>query len=295
MTGPVTQVETCYDCKQALPVIAAFSARQGHCEAHDKRDIHCSACRAVRHSSKRQPRCKPCNRPRCKRYRRVKKMQGLVLEHGLDENTVRNTDGSCQIVALSGLRQAADPVGLLAELQALAGDLIVLERESALLPTRRDLQTALAIHQLLAARPSGPAGLTFAPYFDLYASAGRLDTPSLPDPAGWLDVGSPVEPHQFVIGVTGDSMVPLIPDGARCLFEEVEFDDSLHNHVVLAQLPEEFGEDGEGCYTVKRLRLLRRRRRLVLMPENERYEPIEVRRGDRVNILAVYRRQVLVA
>lgn len=291
------QTGSCLDCDRPdLATQADFDSRMGNCPQHKRMyDSHCSACRAQRHNPARQPRCKDCNKNMCRRRRRLRKMRALVRATGLSKDSVKNTDGSCRTVVLTGLLHAPDPQSLLAALRALSGEGdIHIDDAAALSP----ISATASAQQHVQARihdapPEGERGQTFARFVDLHATAGGLDVVSIPEPAGYVDTGGVVAPGEFVIGVRGRSMHPSIPDGSQCLFEEAEFDDSLNGSIVLAQGRDGFDPEGGGRYTVKRLAIQHRKRRgllLALLPENTAFEPIYVEPGEEVAIVAVYRR-----
>ncbi len=96
--------------------------------------------------------------------------------------------------------------------------------------------------------------------------------------------GIATRPGMFIAKVSGESMEPLIPDGAYCLFAPVKGRPPA-GRIVLAQLRGVEDPDTGGAYSVKRLKMASRRPpRLV--PENPAFEEIVVRRSDDLRVIA---------
>ncbi len=125
------------------------------------------------------------------------------------------------------------------------------------------------------------------PLYDLAAAAGGFGQGRAVEaidhvlPRG----GILTRPGMFVAKVVGESMEPLIPNGAYCLFAPAK--GRLHSgRVVLVQLRGHDDPETGGAYTVKRLRA-EPRRRPRLVPENPKFEEVIVGRQDDVRIIAV--------
>jgi len=285
------QFRRCVECLEVKSRHADFYTRHAHCKDHRQPHKYCRSCRASRNSKTRQPRCKDCDRARGRRYRRYKRLLKAAAEVGLPEECVERENASYRVVRLHGIRHAPAPSELLARLRNIAGREITLACDEAL--RSPDLQRDLPLPiRVLDAPPNGRPRRNFARFYDLSAAAGGFGPPRLSEPGGYVDTGAPAALDEFVIEVTGESMIPTIPNGSHCVFRETGYDEALDGHVVLACGREEFDPEDGGRYTVKRLKVRSRGKELVLLPENRACEPIVVRRADDVQIIGAYRRRL---
>ncbi len=140
--------------------------------------------------------------------------------------------------------------------------------------------------------------VTCAPLVPLQAAAGAFGDPqSLPDESEWdwveLDTQRPLRPGMFVAKVVGQSMEPMIPDGAYCLFAS-PVGGTRQERVVLVQLRDEVDPDTGLRFSVKRYRSEKtadkdgwRHVKIVLEPVNRAFAPIELTAEDEEAVAVV--------
>lgn len=123
---------------------------------------------------------------------------------------------------------------------------------------------------------------TCVPLYPLRAAAGPFADPQAVEHAEWVAPlrQRPLRPGMFVAQVVGNSMEPLVPDGAYALFKG-PVDPPYDNRVLLCQHRRIQGPDAS--YALKRVRRTERpgpdgqpRPALLLQSENPAYAPIEL-------------------
>ena len=144
------------------------------------------------------------------------------------------------------------------------------------------------------------------PMVPLRAAAGAFSDPQNVEEDGfeWAAVQSRhrLRPGMFVAQVEGSSMLPLIPDGAYCLFR-TPVEGTRQGKTVLVQLRDAIDPETEARYTVKRYESERaedgdswRHTKITLKPTNPEFDPIvltEANEGD-VAVVAEFLEVVLV-
>lgn len=136
--------------------------------------------------------------------------------------------------------------------------------DSANSPARKELQTAATApietppeqeQDSLEIVPDVPAGERFtryAPVYNLSAAAGGWGPEGTPEISGWVLVpNTKLNPHMFVAQVHGQSMEPLVPSGAWCLFRPCPAG-SRQGRRLLVQLSTSASPDDGGRYTLKK-------------------------------------------
>lgn len=136
------------------------------------------------------------------------------------------------------------------------------------------------------------------PLVPLQAAAGAFGDPqSVLDESEWewveVDTQRSLRPGMFVAQVVGQSMEPMIPDGAYCLFA-TPVTGTRQGRIVLVQLRDEIDPDTGLRYTVKRYRSEKaddedgwRHVRIVLEPVNRAFAPIELAADDEEAVAVV--------
>ena len=136
---------------------------------------------------------------------------------------------------------------------------------------------------------------TCVPRIDLEIAAGDFNDDQLPEFEEWVEVNASqaLRKGMFVARVVGQSMEPLIPDGAYCLFR-FKVPHLRSEMVGLFQRHSVTDPELGGRFTIKRLKVSTqldpeegRRRVTTLVPENPAFEPIPVE-GDDVKFVAEF-------
>ena len=124
---------------------------------------------------------------------------------------------------------------------------------------------------------------THLPVYSCRAAAGKFGENRTVEPEGWVEAPPRLrlDENMFVATVTGRSMEPVIPDGARCVFRAGVVG-TRQGKLLLVENREESEAGGER-YTVKRYRSFKRaegdswrHERIVLEPLNPEFEPWEI-------------------
>lgn len=136
------------------------------------------------------------------------------------------------------------------------------------------------------------------PLVPLSAAAGAFGDPqAVLDESEWewleVDTRRPLRSGMFVARVVGQSMEPMIPDGAYCLFTS-PVTGTRQGRNVLVQLRDEIDPDTGLRFTVKRYRSEKtadgdgwRHVRIMLEPVNREYAPIELTTEDEEAVAVV--------
>lgn len=136
---------------------------------------------------------------------------------------------------------------------------------------------------------------TTVPLLDLKVAAGDFSEGQRPDFKEWVQVkpSRKLRKGMFVAKVIGQSMEPLIPHGAYCLFQ-FKAPQIKNNLIGLFQLREMEDAEYGGRYTVKKLKISTQpgtdgefKRVAVLEPENPSFSPIPIE-ADNVNFVAEF-------
>lgn len=99
--------------------------------------------------------------------------------------------------------------------------------------------------------PTGERFTRYAPVYNLSAAAGGWGPEGTPEISGWVLVpNTKLNPHMFVAQVHGQSMEPLVPSGAWCLFRPCPAG-SRQGRRLLVQLSTAASHDDGGRYTLK--------------------------------------------
>ncbi len=124
---------------------------------------------------------------------------------------------------------------------------------------------------------------THLPVYSCGAAAGKFGENMAVEPEGWVEAPLHLRLHDkmFVATVTGRSMEPVIPDGARCIFR-AGVAGTRQGKLVLVENREESEAGGER-YTVKRYRSFKRvegdswrHEKIVMEPLNPEFEAWEI-------------------
>jgi type I restriction enzyme R subunit len=138
---------------------------------------------------------------------------------------------------------------------------------------------------------------TCVPIYTLKAAAGAFSTDQTPEPDGWAEIESrrALTRDMFVAQVIGKSMVPLIPDGAWCLFTR-EVAGSRYGRTLLIQSSE--WNDLGGGFTIKKYGRPPQETRegearagvVLLHPANPEFEPIPIDEdnADQIRVIAEF-------
>ena len=147
---------------------------------------------------------------------------------------------------------------------------------------------------LTVSPPPAARYTTHVPVYDLAAAAGFWGPESVPEEIGWTELpGVSLKPGMFVARVTGTSMEPLIPDGSWCLFRPCPAG-SREGRIVLVQLGTDGAGENGGRFTVKKYHSEKsvtadgwRHDRIQLLPVNPAFEPIEIERENKSDLVIV--------
>ena len=140
---------------------------------------------------------------------------------------------------------------------------------------------------------------THLPVYSCRAAAGKFGENQAVEPEGWVEAPPQLRLHEkmFVATVTGRSMEPVIPDGARCIFR-AGVAGTRQGKLVLVENLEESEAGGER-YTVKRYRSFKRaeggswrHEKIIMEPLNPEFEPWEIdpesAEAEKIRVLAEF-------
>ncbi len=138
---------------------------------------------------------------------------------------------------------------------------------------------------LIASAPLEERYQNYVPLFDLRAAAGSFGAVQVVEAVGWIRPPTQrrLRPGMFVAQIVGQSMEPLIPDGAWCLFAS-PVEGSRQGKIALVEHHDISDPDTGGSYTVKRYESqkihdasgLWRHTLIRLVPVNPDYDPIVI-------------------
>ncbi len=124
---------------------------------------------------------------------------------------------------------------------------------------------------------------THLPVYSCRAAAGKFGENVAVEPEGWVEAPPQLRLHNkmFVATVTGRSMEPVIPDGARCVFR-AGVAGTRQGKLLLVENLEESEAGGER-YTVKRYKSFKRtegdswrHEKIIMEPLNPEFEAWEI-------------------
>jgi phage repressor protein C with HTH and peptisase S24 domain len=137
---------------------------------------------------------------------------------------------------------------------------------------------------------------THLPLYSLAIAAGKFgrERDATAEPEEWVRAPERLmlTEHMFVAPVTGESMLPLIPDGSLCIFRANVVGSRQGKHLLV----EQFGADPSVRYTVKKYTSQKiatgedqwRHKKIQLLPLNPDYLVLELEEGLQFQIIAEF-------